>query len=221
MPVSPFVVSHRGGNDIASLAAAERLGIEVVEADLHLFRGRIEVRHLKTLGPIPLLWDRWTLASPLRPRLLLAELLDSVAPSTRLMLDLKGRDARLPHHVLETLEARQPRRTIVCSRSWHLLEPFADDPGTHVLHSVGSKRQLRALLRRFPAGSLQGVSIHARLLDGLVVEKLRERAELVFSWPVNTLALARELAAWGVSGMISDRPHVVGGLATAWSPTAC
>jgi glycerophosphoryl diester phosphodiesterase len=213
----PFVVSHRGGNDIASLGAAERLGIEVVEADLHLFRGRIEVRHLKTLGPIPLLWDRWALASPFRPRLVLADLLDSIGPATRLMLDLKGRNVRLSHDVLDALQTLEPRRTIVCSRSWHLLEPFSDDPATRVLHSVGSKRQLRTLLRRFPAGSLQGVSIHVRLLDGVVVEKLRERADLVFSWPVNTLARVRELAAWGVSGMISDRPHLARELAAARS----
>jgi glycerophosphoryl diester phosphodiesterase len=215
MPIPPFVVSHRGGNDIVSLEVAERLGIEVVEADLHLFRGRIEVRHLKTLGPIPVLWDTWTLGNPFCPRLVLAELLDTVRATTCLMLDLKGRDMRLAHGVSAALDERGPRPTIVCSRTWRLLEPFSGDPTISVLHSVGNERQLRALLRRFPAGSLQGVSIHARLLDRLVVEKLRERAELVFSWPVNTLARARELAAWGVSGMISDRPDLVRQLAAA------
>jgi glycerophosphoryl diester phosphodiesterase len=214
MPGAPFVVSHRGGNDIASLGSVERLGIDVVEADLHLFRGRIEVRHLKTLGPIPVLWDRWSLASPFAPRLLLGELLGNVGKETQLMLDLKGRDPRLSDSVLRALQEIEPRRTIVCSRSWHLLEPFSGEGTIRVLHSVGSRWQLRALLRRFPAGSLQGVSIHARLLDRTVVDKVRERAELVFSWPVNTLARARELAAWGVSGMISDRPQLAHELAT-------
>jgi glycerophosphoryl diester phosphodiesterase len=220
MPAPPFVVSHRGANDVVSLHAAELLGIDVVEADLHLFRGRIEVRHLKTLGPIPLLWDRWTLANPFRPRLLLADVLASVGPGTRLMLDLKGRDERLSHRVLETLRESHPRPTIVCSRSWHLLEPFAGEPAVRVLHSVGSRRQLRALVRRFPTGGLQGVSIHARLLDRVVAQALRERAELVFAWPVNTLVRARELAAWGVSGMISDRPHLAGELAALRSAAA-
>ena len=214
MPVAPFVVSHRGGNDIASLGSVERLGIDVVEADLHLFRGRIEVRHLKTLGPIPVLWDRWSLSSPFARRLLLGELLGNVGNETQLMLDLKGRDARLSDGVLTALQEIESRRTIVCSRSWHLLEPFSGEPTIRVLHSVGSRRQLRTLLRRFPAGSLQGVSIHARLLDRTVVDNVRERAELVFSWPVNTLARARELAAWGVSGMISDRPQLARELAT-------
>ena len=214
MPVVPFVVSHRGGNDIASLGAVQRLGIDIVEADLHLYRGRIEVRHLKTLGPIPVLWDRWALANPFAPRLLLRELLETVGDATQLMLDLKGRDARLSARVLRALRDVEPRQTIVCSRSWHLLEPFRGAPAIRVLHSVGSRRQLSALLRGFPAGTLQGVSIHARLLDQTVVDKVRERAELVFSWPVNTLVRARELAAWGVSGMISDRPQLARELST-------
>jgi glycerophosphoryl diester phosphodiesterase len=214
MSTAPFVVSHRGGNDISSLGAAERLGVRIVEADLHLFRGRIEVRHLKTVGPIPLLWDRWRLESPFRPRLRLEELLERVGPSITLMLDLKGRDPRLSHRVLELLGAA-PRPAIVCSRTWHLLEPFRGEPEVRVLHSVGSRRQLRRLLRRFPARSLQGVSIHAGLLDAAVVTAVRERAEIVFSWPVSTLARARLLAAWGVSGMISDRPQLARELAAA------
>jgi hypothetical protein len=219
MGTRPFVVSHRGGNDIVSLGVSERLGIAVVEADVHLFRRRIEVRHLKTVGPIPLLWDRWALASPFRPRLLLDELLASVGPATCLMLDLKGRDARLSGLVLEAIRDAGRRSTIVCSRSWNLLAPFEGDPGVRVVHSVGSHRQLRSLLR-FPVGSLEGVSIHARLLDDIVAPMIRERAELVFAWPVNTLARARELAALGVSGMISDRLQLADELAPLHSVAA-
>ena len=58
----PFVVAHRAGNDLGTLRRAEALAIPLVEADVHLRRGRIEVRHLKTLGPLPVLWDRWRLA---------------------------------------------------------------------------------------------------------------------------------------------------------------
>ena len=60
----PFLVAHRAGNDLALLRRAEERGITHVEADLHLFRGRLEVRHLKTVGPLPILWDQWTLAAP-------------------------------------------------------------------------------------------------------------------------------------------------------------
>jgi hypothetical protein len=68
--------------------------VPFVEADLHLYAGRLEIRHLKTLGPLPILWDRWSLAPPWAPRLLLDRLLGAMAPGTHLMLDLKGRGAR-------------------------------------------------------------------------------------------------------------------------------
>jgi glycerophosphoryl diester phosphodiesterase len=212
---APFVVAHRAGNDLARLRAAEALGISLVEADVHLFRGRVEVRHLKTIGPLPILWDRWRLANPFAPRLLLYDLLAAVSPDTELMIDLKGRDERLCRHVLDALAATPPRRTTVCSRSWSLLEPFRGRPRIRVVHSVGSARQLRMLLRRYPMQSLQGVSIHERLLDGTTVQELRRRAALVVTWPVNTLQRARDLAAWGVDGMISDRPELTVELAGA------
>src|ERR1043165_2169704 len=95
MDAVPFVVAHRAGNDLELLRRAEAVRPGLIEADVHLFRGRLEVRHLKTLGPLPILWDRWYLASPRTPRLQLGELLAGAGPETALMLDLKGRDARL------------------------------------------------------------------------------------------------------------------------------
>src|SRR5690348_2407672 len=103
-----FVIAHRAGNDLARLRQAQRLGIAVVEADLHLYAGRIEVRHLKTLGPVPVLWDRWTLAPPWAPRLRLERLLAAVGAHTELMLDLKGRDRRLPALVAAALGEHAP-----------------------------------------------------------------------------------------------------------------
>jgi hypothetical protein len=194
-------VAHRAGNDLARLRAAEALELPLVEADVHLFAGRLEVRHRKTVGPIPILWDRWELAPPWAPRLLLEELLDSAAPGTELMLDLKGHDRRLPGRVLAAIEAAGlPGRLTVCSQDWRLLEPLAGRPEIRVVHSVGNARQLARL-----PGTLAGVSIHERLLDAGVVGELRRRAALVLSWPVESAAQARRLATWGVQGLISRR----------------
>src|SRR6188508_3273249 len=101
MAVSPFIVAHRAGNDLARLRRAERVRPGLVEADVHLFRGRLEVRHLKTLGPLGVLWDRWYLAPPGTPRLELHELL--AATDTALMLDLKG-GGRLGRRVAAALD---------------------------------------------------------------------------------------------------------------------
>ena len=60
----PFVVAHRGGNWLHTMRRAEGLGISLIEADLRLFHARIDVRHLKSVGPLPPFWDRW---QPRRP----------------------------------------------------------------------------------------------------------------------------------------------------------
>ena len=164
------------------------------------------MRHLKTLGPVPVLWDRWRLASPLAPRLRLDELLASTSPGTELMLDLKGRRTRLSTEVIARLEPRLGQRQVtVCSRSWRLLEPFEGLPGVRVVHSVGSERQLQALLRLGRRRRLQGISIHERLLTPTTVAEIREVADLVMTWPANASGRVRELVAMGVDGLITDR----------------
>ena len=203
------MVAHRAGNDLRSLRRAESARVAVVEADLHLFAGRVEVRHLKTVGPIPLLWDKWTLASPRTPRLLLHELLRSAAPSTTLMLDLKGRDRRLSTAVAAALRDQPRAQTVCCSQSWALLEGMRDLDDVRLVHSVGSLRQLQAL-RKWAAGrSVEGVSIHHKLLNASRVAELRRRAGLVMSWPVRTLADVRRLETWGVDGMITENYEVL------------
>ena len=188
------------------LRRAETLRSRLVEADLHLRRGRVEVRHLKALGPLPLLWDRWRLAPGWGPRLQLEALLAAAAPATELMLDLKGRDARLARRVAGALSAGpRPRHITICSRNWALLRPLEGLAGVRLVHSVGSRRQLRALRRRFAGRRLAGISIHRDLLDAGTVADLRTRADVVMTWPVASVEEARALAAWGVDGVITER----------------
>ena len=52
MVATPLLIAHRAGNDPAHLRAAEAASADVIEADLHLWRGRLELRHLKTAGPL-------------------------------------------------------------------------------------------------------------------------------------------------------------------------
>lgn len=210
-PHRPFVVAHRSGNSLIALQAAEALGVEAIEADAHLYRRRIEIRHLKTLGPVPILWDRWSLASPFAPRLVAGELLAAVGPQTELVLDLKGRDRRLSAALLEALAARLAAggRTTICARHWPLLDPFRGVDGLRRVYSVGSARGLRRLRRHLEGNHAEAVTIHERLLDSATVQELRELADTVMSWPINTLDRAEELVRWGVDGLITDRPALV------------
>lgn len=199
-----FVVAHRAGNSLARLQDAERLGVALVEADIRLWRGRPEVRHLKTVGPLPILWDKWLLANPFAPRLQLRDLLLQARRETQLLLDLKGRNTRLAELVRDALPAG--RLVTVCARSRALLEPFAGLEDVRLFQSVGSRRQLRTLLQTADSLALDGVSIHERLLDERVVEALRGLGATVISWPVNSLERAGELARLGIHGLISDDP---------------
>jgi glycerophosphoryl diester phosphodiesterase len=141
------------------------------------------------------------------PRFELRELLGAVAPETELMLDLKGVDPRLPGRVAAEL-ARHPGPVTVCSRNWRFLRRLR---GPRIVHSVGSRRQLRALRRRFGNRRLEGISIHRRLLDAAMVADLRRRAEMVLAWPVATAEEAGRLAAWGVDGVIGERFEALAG----------
>jgi glycerophosphoryl diester phosphodiesterase len=211
----PFVIAHRAGNRLDRLREAEGQDVALVEADVRLFHGRPEIRHLKSVGPLPLYWDRWAVASPFRRHPVLADLLRATSPSTELMLDLKGSRPRLAEIVRTELERHLPRRRFtVCARSWRLLDAFEGLP-VRRLASAGSRRQVRSLLQHFAERRVDGVSVHERLLDARVIADLRSVADLVLTWPVNAPARARELVGIGVDGLISDRAALIAPVAAA------
>ncbi len=172
-------------------------------------------RHLKSVGPLPLYWDRWALASPFRRSLVLSDLLRATERETELMLDLKGSRRRLAEIVRAEIEGYLPlRRFTICARSWQLLDVFDGLP-VRRFASAGTRRQVRALIERFAGRRVDGVSVHERLLDARAVAELRSVADLVLTWPVNAPSRARELVAMGVDGLISDRAGLIAPLVTA------
>lgn len=201
----PIIIAHRAGNEVSSLAAAEAAGADLVEADIWRYRGRLEVRHLKTMGPAPLLWDRWKLVPAWAPRLEFAALLRAAAPKTRFLFDLKGSDPLLPRALIKALASVSPGREYwVCARTWGLLEPFRHEPGVQVVHSVGTPRELRAFLALFSWHENQAVSIHRKLLSPATLKALKGRAPLVITWPVNTRDAFDAIRSLGVDGFTSD-----------------
>jgi glycerophosphoryl diester phosphodiesterase len=199
------MIAHRAGNHPARLRAAEELGVDFVEADVWLHRGRLEVRHEKTAGPLPVLWDRWSLASGWTPRFGLAELVQAARPDTVLLLDLKGLNRALPALVLETLVEHAPGRPFaVCSQNWDFLDTLCNCPEATTFYSVGNDRQLRALPHRLDRAGRHAVSIHSRLLDPGTVRSIKERASAVVPWRVHSTAHARQLLGWGVDGINAD-----------------
>ena len=209
-----LAVAHRAGNSMARLHSAVALGADVIEADVHSYRGRLEIRHLKTLGPLPWLWDRWELHPASAPRTGLHDLLQAADGGATFMLDLKGRRAEIGDRVARMLHAYAPGRPVlICSRYWPALRPLDRLPWVHTVLSARNRGELVLLSRRLRAEPrTYGVSVHRSLLTPAVAAALHERVELVMTWPVNDPAALGEvsaLAASGRIGVISDEDDVL------------
>jgi glycerophosphoryl diester phosphodiesterase len=212
--VTLLAVAHRAGNSSQRLHRAVELGADVIEADVHSHRGRLEVRHLKTLGPLPWLWDRWELRSATPPRMGLHELLLAAGRPATFVLDLKGRRLRVGREVAHLLEELAPGRPVmVCSRHWPALQPFERLPWVNVVMSARNRGELALLTRRLRTGPPRhGVSVHRSLLTPPLVAALHDRVQVVLTWPVNDPAALREvcgLRSSGTIGVISDREEIL------------
>jgi len=213
-----LAVAHRAGNGAAALRAALDAGVDLVEADVHRYRGATEVRHWKALGP-RLLWERWALA---RRRDVavpgLAEVLAALGGDPRIMLDLKGVHPRLAPAVAAQLRVHAPGAPVtVCTQHWWMLDAFAGDPHVRLVLSAGSRAGLWRLRRRLRAGRLRagrsgagrgagsvyGVAVHLRLLTPAVVAELHEAVPTVLTWPVDGPAALADARRLGVGGVIS------------------
>jgi glycerophosphoryl diester phosphodiesterase len=209
--VLPLAIAHRAGNSLAGLRAANRLGVDVIECDVHHHRGRLEVRHLKTAGPLPFLWDTWELAPVSAPRLGLDELLDADRHGTTFMLDLKGRRPATARLVARQLHARGHERPVLaCSRYWPAVDAVADLPYVRPVLSARNRVELARLRQRLVSTSpVYGVSVHRSLLDKDLVHQLHNNVEVVMTWPINDVGALDEVLALGVTGVISDEVNVL------------
>ncbi len=206
----PLAVAHRAGNDIPALQWACAAGVDLVEADVRYHRGRLEVRHFKTMGPVPVLWDRWALAPGWTARFQLAGLLANTPPGCELMLDVKGGGEEFPREVVRAVRQHMPGREYsVCSQYWSLLDAFHEDPHARVIHSIGSAKMLAEVVPRLDDHRCDAVSIHMKLLSPAVVETLFRQVSLIMTWPVNREADLRRLQSWGVNGYISDSREIL------------
>ena len=210
-PGRVLAVAHRAGNDLGALAAATAAGADVLEADVHRYRGRLEVRHSKALRPLPYLWDAGEpLISTRVPQLLLPAVLDALTSDATLMLDLKGPGA-VGRHVAQAVHAQVPDRPVlVCSRWWPGVDAVAGLPWARPLLTARNRAELLRLRRRVRGSRAPyGVSLHRSLLTPAVVAELRERVELVLTWGVNDEATLEYVLARGVNGVISDSAHIL------------
>jgi glycerophosphoryl diester phosphodiesterase len=219
--VTVLAVAHRAGNSLPALQAALAAGAHVLEADVHAFRGRLEVRHHKSAGPLPWYWDRrgghgvpllqdhWHLVPRSEPQLELVELVRAAREARTLMLDLKGVGGVGPA-VVRALHQEVPQvPLLVCARWWPSVDAFAGVSWARPVLSARGRGELVRLHRRLRRSAPYGVSVHRSLLDAQVVAALHERVELVMTWPVNDAAALEDVLRLGVTGVITDDEAVL------------
>ena len=206
MMAAMLTIAHRAGNSLATLRAALATGVDLIEADVHSYRRRLEIRHRKWLGPT-MLWDTGEVVRRRAVEVpILAAVLAAAGPAHagRLMLDLKGLHPGLAPAVAAGLRTAVPDApTVICTRHWWMLRAFAGDPHVRIVFSAGSRRELGLLLPRLRSARAFGVSVRRDLLTPPAVEALRACVEHVMTWPVDTaadLAYARRLGVTGVIG---------------------
>lgn len=198
----PLVIAHRAGNSIELAQEAIEHGADMLEADVWRFNRQLEVRHLKTMGRIPLLWDRWMLAPGWKQRLRLNALLESTPVTARIMLDLKGEDPLLAPSITEVIRDIQPEREIImCSRFWMHLDRVKDDPTIHRIYSVGSEQERATVWSRLEAMEHPAVSIHRNLMNPATAKRLDNLGVTTMSWGAATKDEARALLDYGIDGL--------------------
>ncbi len=205
----PIVIAHRFGNSLEQLHAAVAEGVSYVELDVWYRRGNLEVRHEKTLGPLPVEWDRWYVRWRRTP-LLLSTVLGALPPGVGVMLDLKGADRRLPPMLLEALlHHGDANPVMVSARLWDHLGSLREHPELILFRSVGSKGQLQRARELLPAREKDAICVNYRLLDRATVGELRQHVTSVATWPINDAVRLRRAMSWGVDAVITDNLDIV------------
>jgi glycerophosphoryl diester phosphodiesterase len=207
-----LAIAHRSGNTVEGMKAALDAGVDLVEADVHAYRGRLEVRHLRSSGGLPLLWDKDTIVPRGRhPTLVLRDLVRALGDDNRLMIDLKGVHPRLAPSVAALLrEATPDRELTVCTKAWWMLDAF--DVPVRRVWSAASRRGLARLRERLrdPRRSAQGVSVRRSLLTRDIVRELHDASGLVMAWPVDTTEALAQARSLGVDAVISKDLALLG-----------
>jgi hypothetical protein len=181
-------------------------GADLIEADVHLYRRRLEVRHTKSMGVLPWLWDRWHLVPASDPRLQLAELVAALPDRATLMLDLKGWHPWLGRAVAAAMESAAPGRPYTVSgRAWSMLDAFEDLEHVRIIHSAATPREAFALSRRLRRHRTDALCVKLPVLNQpRWATRLRTLSPTLFTWPVADMTAAGNALALGADGLVVD-----------------
>ncbi len=206
----PLAIAHRSGNSVATAHEAAAAGFDMIETDVWPFWGELQVRHAKSIGPIPIYWEKWYIVSWFGRQLQLGELVEGLPPNTPLFLDLKGTRKKLGENVVGAItRIQEDREIILCGRSWAQLDSVETLPNVHVFYSVGDENQLARVWDRIAAQENPAVSINHGLLNEETMARFNELHTTVIAWTVNDPGTAHALFDLGVDGFTSDNQDLL------------
>jgi len=189
-------------------SAIEAVGhVDMIELDVHVLRGQVEVRHAKVLHPTRRLWERWHLLPRGSAGVPIAEVLAALPADLPLMIDLKCFSRSGARNVLAHLPTQT--RAVVSTRNWWVLKPFRGRPRTRLLYSCGSQWQLWWVLHRSRFRKNLGVCVREDLLTPTVIADLQQKTRLIYSWGASTNERCRELELAGITGVILDDYKII------------
>jgi len=200
----PVAIAHRAGNDLARLEQATAIGADLVELDVWLHRGRLEARHAKRVGLLPLYRERWRPSPGWRPCLGLDAVIEAAGPDVQLMVDLKSETLALSEGVAAAFDRSLPGASYaVTTREWWLLEPFEGRDGVCLIPSAAWPHELAELMPAL-GDRFHSVSMHITLVEPALMTELAGRGVSTFVWPVNTIADLERVLGAGAAGVNSD-----------------
>jgi glycerophosphoryl diester phosphodiesterase len=200
----PLTIVHRAGNSVREAQRAATIGCDLIETDIWSRAGRLEVRHMHRLGPLPILWEKWRVRLGWR-RLTLHTLLDALDNEAQLFLDLKGDNPDLGLTIVELLRTHAPAgKAVLCGRNYSQLDPVVGEPGVTAFYSVGELKEFAAAWSRLERMEWPEISIHRKLATPETINRLKQMQATIVCWDVNTTEHARRLHELGVDGFTSD-----------------
>lgn len=205
----PFGSAHRGGNSPEDVISAIEAGADLLETDIWLHGGRLELRHNKRLGPLPILWERWSISFTWK-RYTLRDLLAHTPESTLLFLDFKGTDMGLGPAILAELERYAPNRVVaICGRDYEQLKVIADAPNIITFYSVGTEAEWPIAQPYIAASAYPALSLIASMATPERIDWVTNLGGVVVCWGVNNAEEVARLHAMGVDGFTTDYPDVL------------
>ncbi|MGI9605668.1 MAG: hypothetical protein ACR2P0_05965 [Acidimicrobiales bacterium] len=204
--MSAELVAHRAGNRAdTALAVGDRA--DMIELDVHVLYGRVELRHEKVFRPTRRLWERWYVLPRESRGTEISEVLEALDPSVPLMLDLKCFTRRAARRIRDAVPSN--RNIVASTRNWWVLSAFpatddAVEPAVRRLRSCRSRWQVALALKIRGLDRGTGVVAHHEILDAALVGRIRARTPHLFTWAVPDPSRAAELVEWGVTGLIVD-----------------